>query len=160
MTDFIDFAARPSMTRRDLNQCSWRKHGGAQGTTARCNRFVSSPAEFSGRRRPRDMNCAPAWNGSGRQRVKLNTKNSVYTPEMLAMLHRTLSDSFAAIAEGCPTLDGQSNDELRVRLASILMDALEGGIVQANLLKDIAIAHVLSDFRLNPSRMRLTGGPH
>ena len=74
--------------------------------------------------------------------------NGVYSPETLATVHRVLDDSFTVITRHYPVLDEQSSDELRVRLASVLMSALEGGIVQANLLKEIAIGHVASNLRM------------
>ena len=71
--------------------------------------------------------------------------DAVYCPEILAMLYRVLNESVGAFADGGCLPADQPRSDLHLRLAKVLIDAVESGVSHPDLLKEIAIATVVAD---------------
>jgi hypothetical protein len=134
------------------------KHGeplAARNKTA-VEPFRVIAGRVSGRRRLRDLSCAPARKWKRESSVQPGSTDGVYRPEILAMLYRVWNESVGAFADGGCVPADQSRGDLHLRLARVLIDALENGVSHPDLLKEIAITTVVGDF---PPAVRSCGTP-
>jgi hypothetical protein len=65
--------------------------------------------------------------------------SSITDPHTLEVLYRVLDESLAAIVAARPPPDSGVEMEIRIHLAEIIMEALQGGEVDPVKLKRIAI---------------------
>ncbi len=73
------------------------------------------------------------------------SSDGVYRAETLAMLYRVWNESVGAFADGGCLPADQPRGDLHLRLAKVLIDALENGVSHPDLLKEIAITTIVAD---------------
>jgi hypothetical protein len=75
------------------------------------------------------------------------TKSRIYSPEILAMLCRILDESFRTIVGSGTLVDNEWRDEIRSRLAQVIIVAFERGehdplVLQRTAISVIAPAYI------------------
>jgi hypothetical protein len=95
----------------------------------------SPSRKFFGRRRLRDIDCAPARKYFERAN---DMANGTYNSEDLAMLSRVLEEALAATIDGVAVTDAEMQ-ELSSRLGKVIMDRFTAGETDPEVLKRIAV---------------------
>jgi hypothetical protein len=72
-------------------------------------------------------------------RAEEGAVSSISDPNILEIRYRVLDESFAAIVAARPISDPGIQMDIRIRLAEIILQALDGGEIDPAKLKQIAV---------------------